>query len=58
MPDEEGRTVPKGKPLDLTDAELDRLAEVTDEDIERTFEKWQKYAPRWARNILVAEPYD
>lgn len=46
---------PRGKALHLTDEELTRLAEITDEDIARTNERWQKYANRWARNLLLAE---
>lgn len=43
-----------GKPLQLTSRELDELAKITDEDIERVQARWRKTAPRFARNLLLA----
>lgn len=45
-----------GKPLNLTNDELDQLAEITEEDIQRANERWQKTVRAWARNLLLAEP--
>lgn len=44
-----------GKPLNLTNAQLDELAEITDEDIERVNRRWQKVVPSAIKNLLVAE---
>lgn len=37
---DEPKKVPLGKPLELTDAELDELAKVTPEDIQRARRLW------------------
>lgn len=47
--------VPLGKPLQLTDEELDILAEVTPEDIEKAKKFWRKNAPAKFKNLLDAE---
>jgi hypothetical protein len=44
-----------GKALALTDEDLDRLAEVTEEDILKTNNRWVQVSSRWAKNLLVAE---
>lgn len=44
-----------GKALPLTDKELDKLAEITEEDIERTNKRWAALAPKAFANILLAE---
>ena len=44
-----------GPPLNLTNDQLDELAEITEEDILRVNEKWQKTVPSVIRNLLVAE---
>lgn len=44
-----------GKALRLTNDELDELAEITTEDVERVNEEWQKTVHSIARNLLVAE---
>ena len=46
--------VPLGKPLELTDEELDLLAEVTPDDIEAAKKLWRKANPE-LRNLLDAE---
>ena len=41
-----------------SDRELDKMAEVTPEDIERAKEFWRRNAPKEARDLLEAEPVD
>ena len=48
-------TVPLGKPLELTDDELDQLAEVTEEDIKAAQKFWRQEAPAEYKNLLDAE---
>jgi len=48
--------VPLGKPLNLTNAEIAELAEITEEDIKRVNELWQKYVPSVMKNLLLAIP--
>jgi hypothetical protein len=55
MPDKEKK--PLGAPLPLTDEELDALAEVTADDIERARALVRRVAPELA-DILDAEPID
>lgn len=50
--------IPLGKPLPLTDNDLDRLAEVTDADIERAMALWQQTVPDEFRDLLDAELTD
>jgi len=45
-----------GKALALTDEDLDKLAEVTEEDILETNNRWVQVSSRWAKNLLVAKP--
>lgn len=47
--------VPLGKPLELTEEELDALAEITPEDIEAAKRLWRKAAPAEFKNLLDAE---
>lgn len=49
MPD---KSVPLGKPLPLTDNDLDRLAEVTDADIERAAALWRQTVDEEFRDLL------
>lgn len=49
MPDR----VPLGKPLDLTDAELDELAKITPADIQRARELWKQAAPDKFKTLLT-----
>jgi hypothetical protein len=46
--------VPLGKPLPLTDEQLDQAAEVTDDDIQRARALWRQTAPREFRTLLDA----
>lgn len=48
-------SAPLGKPLPLTDAELDALAEITDDDIERARALWRRTVPPEFRDLLDAE---
>jgi hypothetical protein len=45
-------TVPLGKPLQLTDAELDALAVITPEDIQRAKALWSQAAPEQFKDLL------
>ncbi len=47
--------VPLGKPLELTDEELDALAIVTPEDIQEARELWIKANPELADLLDVVE---
>ena len=47
--------VPLGKPLQLTDEELDILAQITPEDIEAAKKLWRKAAPAEFKRLLDAE---
>lgn len=46
--------VPLGKPLELTDADLDELSKVTAEDIKNAREFWHKHAPDKFTDLLDA----
>lgn len=48
------KIVPLGKPLQLTDADLDRLAEVTPADIEQSKAAWRRNVPDKYKNLLDA----
>lgn len=48
------RRVKLGQPLGLSDAELEDLAKITDEDIQQAQKGFKKAAPRWAKNLLLA----
>lgn len=43
-----------GPALKLTNDELDKLAEITEEDVELVNKEWKRAVPAWARNLLVA----
>lgn len=49
------KNVPLGKPLQLTDADLDRLSVVTPADIEKAKIAWRKNVPKKYKNLLDAE---
>lgn len=48
MPDK----TPLGKPLELTDAELEQLAEITDEDIQAARKLWIESVPVEIKGLL------
>ena len=50
------KKIPLGKPLELTDEQLDQLAEVTPADIEKTKVFWRTHAPEKFKDLLDAEP--
>ena len=50
--------IPLGKPLQLTDEELDAMAEITPEDIEKTKKLWRKVAPDKYKDLLDATPVE
>jgi hypothetical protein len=52
MPDK--KPVPLGKPLELTDEELDALAEVTDEDVAAAKLLWRKSVDTEIADLLDA----
>jgi hypothetical protein len=47
-------TVPLGKPLQLTDEELDELAKVTEEDIQNARRLWIESVPDEIKDLLDA----
>ena len=46
---------PKGEPLDLTDEDLDALAEITEADILRAQQRWQRSVDKRYKNLLLAD---
>ena len=44
-----------GPALVLTDEDLDRLAEITEEDVIHANISWVALSSRWAKNLLLAE---
>lgn len=54
MPGKKQR-VPLGKPLDLTDEQLDELAQITPTDIEKAKALWRAHAPEEFQDLLDAE---
>lgn len=49
------KPVPLGKPLELTDEQLDQLAEVTPADIEKAKIFWRAKAPEEFKTLLDAQ---
>jgi len=49
------KKVPLGKPLRLSDKQLDKLSEITDADIEKAKQLWRKYASPEFADLLDAE---
>ena len=60
MPDapRPARRVPRGEPLDSTDAELDAASVVTPEDIESARQWFRRNAAPEFRDLLDAAPND
>jgi len=56
MPDP--KKVPLGKPLELTDEQLDQLSEVTPADIEKAKVFWRSNAPEEFKDLLDAQIID
>jgi hypothetical protein len=56
MPDP--KKIPLGKPLELTDEQLDQLAEVTPTDIEKAKLFWRAHAPDEFKTLLDAQTID
>ena len=52
------KKVPLGKPLSLTDKQLDAAAVITEEDIEKAKEFWRENAPEKFIDLLDAIPID
>jgi hypothetical protein len=52
------KAIPLGPPLDLTDEQLDQLAEVMPADIERAKVFWRANAPEEFKDLLDAETID
>lgn len=50
--------IPLGKPLELTDEELDLLAEITEEDIAKARRLWITSVPVEIKSLLDAESVD
>lgn len=53
MPDP--KKVPLGKPLELTDEQLEQLSEVTPADIEKAKVSWRSNAPEKFKDLLDAQ---
>lgn len=49
------KKVPLGKPLQLSDADLDRLSQVTPFDIEVAKIAWKRNVPKKYKNLLDAK---
>lgn len=49
------RKVPRGKALNWTDEDLDRLSQVTPEDIQQAAARWREAASPQYQNLLDAE---
>lgn len=58
MADNPKNVVPLGKPLELTDAQLDQMSEVTQTDIEKAKAFWRNNAPAEFETLLDAEPVE
>jgi hypothetical protein len=54
----EPKPVPLGKPLHLTDKQLDELSKVTPADIEKAKQLWRNTAPPAFETLLDAETID
>lgn len=50
------KTIPIGKAPILSDADLDDMAEITDEDIAEASEFWEEHAPAEFESLIEAEP--
>jgi hypothetical protein len=48
----------RGPVRNLSDAELDELARITPEDLERARQHWERFAPPELRGLLDAIPDD
>ena len=55
MPDPAKNRVPLGRPLQLTDEQLDQLAQVTPEDIEKAKAFWRNNAPPKFASLLDSQ---
>ena len=49
------KKIPLGKPLQLTDEQLDELSKVTETDIEKARQLWRNTAPLEFETLLDAE---
>jgi len=58
MPEPVKKRVPLGKPLQLTDEQLDQLSIVTPEDIEKAKAFWRNNAPAEFKTLLDAQTID
>ena len=52
------KKIPLGKPLELTDEQLDQLAQVTPTDIEKAKVFWRAHAPEELQDLLDAQLVD
>lgn len=52
------KKIPLGQPLDLSDEQLDQLAQVTPADIERAKVFWRAHAPAEFKTLLDAGAID
>ena len=50
------RKIPLGKPLELTEEQLEILAQITPSDIEKAKAFWRAHAPAEFADLLDAQP--
>ena len=58
MPDAPRKIVPLGKPLNLTDKQLEDESRITEVDIEKARVFWHNHAPGKWKTLLDAQPID
>ena len=49
---------PLGEPVDWTDADIDRMAQITQEDVFCAVAHWRANAPKRAKGLLDARPHE
>ena len=52
------KPIPIGRPLELTDEQLDEMSQVTPADIEKAKAFWRTFAPSEFESLLDAETVD
>ena len=57
-PPEQKKRKPMGKPIEWTEADIEKMSEVTPEDIEQAAERWREVASPKYKNLLDAQETD
>lgn len=52
------RAKPVGEPLDWTDAEIEAMSRITEDDLRLAGVDWRRKAPKRARRLLDAKEVD